>query len=160
MNPHKYILVHHFLNAFHYKLDTGVSDQAENLRKLLLILRQLQKNCALHDINIEDEVRMNLWTESSIPPSLTLVLRRLQKALEIDAAQLRFQEKKSAELLASLAKGKAVQKEFAEGEVQTAPVRELSGKVKVALEVYLDGATSNMEGGNSGAGYPGCNSCT
>jgi hypothetical protein len=66
-------------------------------------------------------------------PSLILVLRKLQEVLEIDVAQLKFQEKQSLELLESLVQGKILRKEFVEVEVMTEPIRELSQKVKVCV---------------------------
>jgi len=85
----------------------------------------------LYEINIEERIKRNLWIETKMSPSLILVLRKLQKVLEINTAQLKFQEKKSLEVLESLIQGKALRKEFIDEGVMTETIRELSQRVKV-----------------------------
>ena len=85
----------------------------------------------MYEINIEERIKRNLWIETKMSPSLILVLRKLQKVLEINTAQLKFQEKKSLEVLESLIQGKALRKEFIDEGVMTETIRELSQRVKV-----------------------------
>jgi len=92
---------------------------------------EVLENDDIASVNIEDEVRINKWINSSIPPSLALVLRKLQQFLHIDAEQIRIQKEWNEKQIMKLSKGESLEKVFVEAEIQTNRLKELDFECKV-----------------------------
>ncbi len=134
LNPQRFIYVHHFLSEFQHKFTDTAEARLGRLQYLLdtfLVLR----DDADPNLDLNDEVKSNVWNGSDkLPPSMILVLRKLQQSLQIGTAQIRSREKKVQEELESLRNGKDWKPTFADAQTLTEPLKELDFSSKLTNE--------------------------
>lgn len=144
MNPHRFIFVHHFLQLFHHRLEHTLADQLLRMKELASVFQVLEKDDAAA-VSIEDEVKGNQWMSGEVPPSLALVLRKLQQFLHIGPEQIAIQREWNERQVEKLSKGESLEKVFADEETQTDKLKELDLQYKVGLFTYLAVAQKHVE---------------
>eukprot|EP00826_Nyctotherus_ovalis_P037486 TRINITY_DN3418_c0_g1_i12.p3 TRINITY_DN3418_c0_g1~~TRINITY_DN3418_c0_g1_i12.p3 ORF type:complete len:110 (-),score=36.82 TRINITY_DN3418_c0_g1_i12:1028-1357(-) len=102
------------------------------MKELASVFQVLEKGDAAA-VSIEDEVKSNKWMSGEIPPSLALILRKLQQFLHVDSEQIAIQREWNERQMEKLGKGESLEKVFAEEETQTDRLKELDMQYKVRL---------------------------
>jgi len=128
LNPYRFIYVHYFLKRFDHKLS---KNRVHELESLISILQAL-KNKENHQDEVNDSIKGTFFVEKfKLPPSLILVLRKLEEILEIDSRVITNRLKCVQDELKELNEGMKNKVIFKNEGINTDPLKELSYKIKI-----------------------------
>lgn len=115
--------MHHFLNEFQYKFRENPEDQLARFNSLLSMFSALETE-EIFTLDITEEIYSNFWVTGNLPPSLVLVLRKLQQFLKIEGYQVKMQESHIKDQIEKIKNSISLSKTFQEMLVQTDPLKE------------------------------------
>jgi hypothetical protein len=136
LNPRRFIYVHHFLTEFNSKLAGTPELRMQQIECLTEMFAALEHGSELK-CDVDTEVESNLWMHGQLPPSVVLVIRKLQQFLEIDGTQVQYHEHKLAEELQAIKQGTLFTTTYADVLLQTDALKEFDINSKVVIRLTM-----------------------